>query len=344
MNVKAFLKENKYHFVNSIPEDRTNQIIFTSKKVNNEYLKGEVIIYTYSGFCCVSYNFDVLQDCHERIIIDSEFIQISFALSGRSLVLDKEKTIKMKSGYVQLAYLAEHTVDIKMLKKEKKVNHIRFIFSKEFFMDMMKSINWNLNESFIAKIIGGEHLMFGSIAISAEMEILSSLKSIFYNKYSHPVDNIFLKNKIAEILIRIHHLFENRENYIGSTETNLNELEQLEKAKTYIERNYNNPPTIRDLSRTIYLNEFKLKKGFKELYGYTIHEYVTMTRMGKAKEFLSQNIQVSEVGNLLGYKTSSHFIQAFKGYFGHTPKQMKMMLVLLLNNLPNLDLFSIIRF
>lgn len=41
----------------------------------------------------------------------------------------------MKPRHLQLAYLIECTVDIKMLKKEKNVNHIRFIISKEFSRD-----------------------------------------------------------------------------------------------------------------------------------------------------------------------------------------------------------------
>ncbi len=329
MKITAYLKENEYSFINSIPEHRTRKINYSKKTVSNDYLKGDITTYTYRGFCCLGYNFEILKDCHERIIIDSEFIQISFALSGKSMVLDKRKPMKMKSGNVMLAYLNEHTVDIKMLKKEKKVNHIRFIISKSFFLEMMKIIDWNVKESFLSKIINGEFLSFGNVEISAEMELLSSLKAIFENEYAHPVDNIFLKNKITEILIRIHHLFESKENYANAEQASLNEIQQLEKAKKFIEKNYANPPTIRDLSRTIYLNEFKLKKGFKQLFGCTVHEYVTNIRMKKAKEFLSKNLQVSEVGNLLGYKTSSHFIQSFKNYFGHTPKQLKIIIFMI---------------
>lgn len=57
--------------------------------------------------------------------------------------------------------------------------------------------------------------------------------------------------------------------------------------------------------------------------------------MKKAEELIAKNISVSDVSNLLGYKSSSHFIQIFKKYFGTTPKQLKIMSLLVANNFIN---------
>ena len=42
--------------------------------------------------------------------------------------------------------------------------------------------------------------------------------------------------------------------------------------------------------------------------------------MNKAKQILQEgDLNVTEVAEQLGYKTSSHFVTAFKRYFGYSP-------------------------
>lgn len=53
--------------------------------------------------------------------------------------------------------------------------------------------------------------------------------------------------------------------------------------------------------------------------------------MKKAKQLLADKFQVSEISLLLGFKTSSHFIQTFKKYFGCTPSQLRIISFLFLN-------------
>lgn len=57
------------------------------------------------------------------------------------------------------------------------------------------------------------------------------------------------------------------------------EQEQLQKARDILSTTFNPPPTIKELARTIGVNETKFKRGFKKLFGSTIHEYSNYHRM-----------------------------------------------------------------
>ena len=71
-------------------------------------------------------------------------------------------------------------------------------------------------------------------------------------------------------------------------------------------------------------DEFKLKKGFKEIFGTTIYAALQNERLKIAKELLlSGDINVSEAANIVGYKSLGHFGQAFKSYYGALPTQIK---------------------
>lgn len=101
------------------------------------------------------------------------------------------------------------------------------------------------------------------------------------------------------------------------------EREKIMHAQLLIQEALDNPMTIKELSRKVAMNECYLKKGFKALVGKTIHEYQQELRIGKAKELLKQQGQsVSDVANMLGFSSISHFSTAFKKATGMKPCEL----------------------
>lgn len=104
---------------------------------------------------------------------------------------------------------------------------------------------------------------------------------------------------------------------------NDSEREKVMEAKRVIELSYDQPYTIKELSRKVAMNECYLKKGFKALVGKTIHEYQQELRISRAKELLIQpGFSVSDVANSLGYSSISHFSTAFKKATGLKPCEL----------------------
>lgn len=101
------------------------------------------------------------------------------------------------------------------------------------------------------------------------------------------------------------------------------EREKIMQATRIIEAHIDRPMTIRELARKVAMNECYLKKGFKALVGKTIHEYQQGLRITKAKELLQQEGQsVSDVANILGFSSISHFSTAFKKATGMKPCEL----------------------
>ncbi|MDY0263980.1 MAG: AraC family transcriptional regulator [Sulfurospirillum cavolei] len=94
--------------------------------------------------------------------------------------------------------------------------------------------------------------------------------------------------------------------------------------KTIIQSEIANPPSLKVLARQCALNEFKLKQGFKELFGTTVYGFVHAKRLEKAKELLEkQEISVQEAALHVGYQSLSHFSKAFKECYGIFPSELK---------------------
>lgn len=84
------------------------------------------------------------------------------------------------------------------------------------------------------------------------------------------------------------------------------------------------PLTLQMLSRAVAINEFKLKAGFKQLFGTTIFDCLHEARMEKARELLlTTNEPIKHICILTGYPRMTNFITAFRRRFGYTPGSLR---------------------
>ena len=84
------------------------------------------------------------------------------------------------------------------------------------------------------------------------------------------------------------------------------------------------PPSLIELSRRSGINDNKLKKGFKQVYGVTVFRYLHELRLREAKTLIcNKNCNVNQVAAAVGFKSCSHFSYVFRQSFGVTPRQMR---------------------
>ncbi|MCJ8336824.1 MAG: AraC family transcriptional regulator, partial [Epibacterium sp.] len=112
----------------------------------------------------------------------------------------------------------------------------------------------------------------------------------------------------------------------GAHQTSLSQADVacLEKARLLLDENLVSPPSLIDLAHEVGINDFKLKKGFKELYKMTRYAYLRERRMMAAQQALVETgMSVTEVANQVGYTNLGHFAAAFRKQFGAMPKDFK---------------------
>jgi AraC-like DNA-binding protein len=123
--------------------------------------------------------------------------------------------------------------------------------------------------------------------------------------------SLFIQN---ELLLRKHKnykIFLSREDRL-----------KLEQAKRIIVDNMLDPLSVAELALQIDLNVYKLKVGFKEMWGTTIFGYLRDMRMEKARFLLSgTHKNVAEVAQEVGYSNPSHFSTAFRKKYGINPHE-----------------------
>jgi AraC-like DNA-binding protein len=102
------------------------------------------------------------------------------------------------------------------------------------------------------------------------------------------------------------------------------DIQYIRQAKAILTENFDRPITIPQLAKKAGINEAKLKKGFKDLYGQSIHDCLQQLRIDKAKHLLTTtNITVTDISFYVGYSQHNHFITLFKRVVGAPPAEWR---------------------
>ncbi len=105
--------------------------------------------------------------------------------------------------------------------------------------------------------------------------------------------------------------------------SNTSERDKVLETQRIIMESLDHPLTIRELSRIVGMNECYLKKGFKAMFGKTIHEFQQFQRIERSKELLMQgNYSINEVAFKMGFGSASHFSTSFKKIAGMKPCEL----------------------
>ncbi|AOY76525.1 helix-turn-helix transcriptional regulator [Clostridium formicaceticum] len=157
----------------------------------------------------------------------------------------------------------------------------------------------------ITKLIYMECKAMEIISIALEKEVRKAMEII----------SITLKKEVLE------HNNINKKVIIKSSDKH-----RIHLAEKIIINNIAEPISIKELSKKTGLNTYKLKVGFKELYGTTIFRYLKDVRLEKARDLLLNNdeMNVTEIANEVGYSNLSHFARAFRNKYGANPRDFRV--------------------
>lgn len=147
-------------------------------------------------------------------------------------------------------------------------------------------------------------------------------KEIYSLNPSSKIQMIYLQSKVLELIYYEFLTLDEKRAKEHITFSNYDK-NAIKKARDIILSNLQNPPSTKELSSMVHLNEFKLKFGFKKFYGTSIYQKILNHKMLNAKKLLlDEELNVSEVANICGYNHISSFSQAFKKHFGINPKSL----------------------
>ncbi|MGD1851801.1 MAG: helix-turn-helix transcriptional regulator [Cyanophyceae cyanobacterium] len=151
------------------------------------------------------------------------------------------------------------------------------------------------------------------------------LQKIWHCPYEGLTRSLFLEAKSLELIgLYLQETHGDRNPNDSVSKLQAADIDSIRNAQNILQQNLNAPPSLMELARQVGINDRKLKQGFRELFDTTVFGYLTQQRMERACQLLTQEISVSTVAFLVGYKSPTAFSGAFRRTLGITPKAYQM--------------------
>lgn len=317
MIVKAKIQGyNEWLFWEEIPEQ-----IEATPQLSEKYIsitKAPIHIETYQilspGFFILHAEMSFSEQIEITSEIDNEAIVCQFILPK------SEQKNKFNYSKHNIRYVPSAT-DHYSIPARGEFIYFLVILTKAYY-EQLAQINSNLHESFWEKIELGNRVSMVDEDLLVTAEMKQVIEDIKKTNSKRELKQMYLNAKLLELLI---YQFEQFSLGEKDEESSLKDedIRKLEEVMHILKTQFVNPPTHKQLSKQVLINEFKLRSGFKKYYGTTIHNYITRLRMEEAKRLIiAEHKNMYEIGSLVGFKHQASFTHAFKKYYGILPSEI----------------------
>ncbi|ANE45523.1 hypothetical protein SY83_03445 [Paenibacillus swuensis] len=135
------------------------------------------------------------------------------------------------------------------------------------------------------------------------------------------ISNQWMGTLIGTLCRRMHH---DNAKHQAQTQDHKQTTDPVASAKRYIQEQYHEPLTLKDLARRTFLSPHHLCHRFKEETGISPIQYLIRYRMDVAKQYLTHtDYRMDRIADLVGYQSDTYFQSAFKKWTGFTPGEYR---------------------
>lgn len=98
---------------------------------------------------------------------------------------------------------------------------------------------------------------------------------------------------------------------------------KMEEILRYIAGHLEEDLTVDALAKRFFLSRYYLMHRFKDVTGYTVHQYVSQKRLLRAGELIRRGVPVMKAAEQAGFTEYSTFLRAFRNTFHMSPKDFR---------------------
>lgn len=337
MKIKSKIEgSDDWLFIEEIPELYSPNTPLSEKNINIKSLPAQKLVnYQLSagGLFLVhstmqfSENVKVLSEI-EGEAITSQFIFYGTSPAAGSKPADKsagksqEQSARRTGSRHNIRYIPSIKGKYPMMP-DIEYKYFLLVLSKPYYFHLIDQHSL-LHSDFVREILKGRYTSYSARDLPVTTEMKRVINDICECKRSGELKRLHTESKILELLMLQLEQMQSGMAEVDKYLIKADDLKKLEHARDILDAGYTYPPTIIELAKQTTLNEFKLKRGFKEYFGTTIYGYVTRLRMEEARRLiLEEKKSIGQVAAAVGFNHQSHLTDAFKRYFGILPSEIK---------------------
>jgi AraC-like DNA-binding protein len=207
------------------------------------------------------------------------------------------------------------------LEKAKPYQAVYLLFSYEAFQQLIGDQIKTMPPKF-RDAINSENGYFTKF-LDLSSPVVALCKAIFKNPYTGKSQQFYREAKVIELIAyQIDELTKLAQ--AGDLKLTAEEEILMEYCHQVLLSSLENPPSLIELAEQVGMSDYRLKTGFKQMYGLTPFRFVVDQRMLRAKELLqTREMTVGEVALTVGFTSVGSFSNSFYEKFGIRPSELK---------------------
>lgn len=247
---------------------------------------------------------------------------------------------------VHLCFMLDSKGIIRMIN-QKASTHLSFLYadiigkSFDFFLDESSKLKWSESWKLIKKkifydtsielsfVTKGKLLLPNTCYITTFRGSNEKQRKTLITVVHHSKDYHELEKDLKHGVVQFKEQEKSDPSSIKKQKPKLrlsyNDIRKLREAHAIIINNLEqNLPSLKDFALQLGTNEFKLKYGFRELYGTSVYRYQKNERLRKAKMLIQySDITFESIAFKTGFKSYPHFTRAFKERYSFSPRELR---------------------
>jgi AraC family transcriptional regulator, transcriptional activator of the genes for pyochelin and ferripyochelin receptors len=213
--------------------------------------------------------------------------------------------------------------DMVMQNKTREIETFGVQFPKDLFIQYTQNAGDHLKR-FAEEIVKGNNVLLSENWAPIDPAAQQVIQQVIHCQYAGDIKKLFLLSKSIELLVLSAEAYRvamsKKDVFIKSSA----DREKIIAVRDLINERVSRPPSLSEIASTVGLNEYKLKRGFKETFNTTVFGYLTEQRLHLAHRYLRDSQKTAaEISAALGYTSPQHFNNAFKKKFGVTPDSVR---------------------
>lgn len=224
-----------------------------------------------------------------------------------------------RRNHYNLMFVPESHCELNLKKGEYE------LFGVEFNPEYLRKLSNDdapLFRDFVDELLEGRAASIVESHKMATTEIMDVVSELVYFRYPGKMRRLYIKSRVVDLLrLSVENISLEGKSGDGISAA---EIKMVNTVKEYLLTNLDNPGTLKEISIRTGVNEFKLKRGFRKVFGKSVMSFVQEARLTLAKEMITNSDSpLKAIAMRAGYRNISNFTTAFRKHFGYSPGTLK---------------------
>ena len=254
-------------------------------------------------------------------------LQISIMIegSGQSWMEDGIPPVSFAANSCSLLYSEKPITGGFNIEKDTRITLVDLRYSPQYMEEFQPTILKMMRQPAFKTCLDGEEGIWW-VQFPTPPELQKIALEMLASDTTSAGQKFLLEAKSVEVLSHVTRMLEQHLPDGASHTAGLStrDTRNIRTARDLLSSKPDHDWTIRELAKAVGLNDNKLKKGFRSLFGTTVYGFLQQIRMElAARRLLSDADSITDIAASVGYSSPAHFARIFRRYFKVSPRDYR---------------------